>query len=233
MAMLNIAPQQAGTTPSCYGTGAGHRLPAIALVLAMHAALATLLLQHNGSSIKKRVEHLEIMNLSAQSPLPEPQRASPAPPVASAIVAPARKIEIPTPAATPLTMAAVSAPVSVPRIVNAVADAPSQAVMPSAAPAHTATVDGGDMGTQMIEARPPKYPIESRRKREQGIVVLAITLGTDGRVNTLAVARSSGFARLDDAARHAVRHWRWSPTLRDGQPVMVRGTVEIPFVLAG
>ena len=38
-------------------------------------------------------------------------------------------------------------------------------------------------------------------------------------------------ARLDKAALDAVRRWRWSPMLRDGQAVAVRGLVEIPFTL--
>ncbi|MBJ7378314.1 energy transducer TonB, partial [Sphingobium sp.] len=45
------------------------------------------------------------------------------------------------------------------------------------------------------------------------------------------VSQSSGFARLDDAARDAVKGWRWKPTIRGGQPVRVRGVVEIPFIL--
>lgn len=111
--------------------------------------------------------------------------------------------------------------------------APPAPPAPPAAPAPPAVVQGGDIGTQMISAKPPRYPIEARRKRQQGTVVLAITLGLDGRVANIAIARSSGFASLDDAARDAVRRWRWAPTIRDGAPVMVRGVVEIPFVLQG
>lgn len=75
--------------------------------------------------------------------------------------------------------------------------------------------------------------MESRRKREQGTVVLSLTLSVDGGVSVISVAQSSGFDRLDDAALRAVRKWRWAPTVRNGQPVMVRGQVEIPFVLQG
>jgi protein TonB len=49
----------------------------------------------------------------------------------------------------------------------------------------------------------------------------------------VTVQRSSGFASLDNAAREAVRQWRWAPTVRNGEPVLVRGVVEIPFVLQG
>lgn len=92
-------------------------------------------------------------------------------------------------------------------------------------------MQGGDLGAQMVAGRPPRYPVESRRRREQGTVVLALTLGLDGGVETISLSKSSGFRRLDDAARDAVRGWRWKPFLRGGQPVKVSGDVEIPFVL--
>ncbi|MFP5433347.1 MAG: energy transducer TonB, partial [Alphaproteobacteria bacterium] len=98
-------------------------------------------------------------------------------------------------------------------------------------PAPPSLIQGGDIGTQMVSGKPPRYPIESRRKREQGTVVLQLILGVDGTVETIMVSQSSGFSRLDNAARDAVKHWRWKPTLRDGQPMRVRGLVEIPFVL--
>jgi protein TonB len=85
----------------------------------------------------------------------------------------------------------------------------------------------------MIAGKPPRYPVESRRKREQGTVLLALTLAPDGSVDTIAVARSSGFSRLDNAALDAVRRWRWKPMVQQGQPVRVKGVVEIPFVLQG
>lgn len=80
----------------------------------------------------------------------------------------------------------------------------------------------------MIAADPPRYPVESRRKREQGTVVLMVILGADGSVADISVSKSSGFERLDKAALSAVRRWKWSPTRRDGAAVMVRGLVEIP-----
>src|SRR3546814_12104805 len=85
----------------------------------------------------------------------------------------------------------------------------------------------------MLSAEPPRYPRESRRHHEEGIVVLALTLDLDGSVAAISVAQSSGFQRLDEAALRAVRKWRWAPTIRSGQAVKVRGLVEIPFVLRG
>lgn len=83
----------------------------------------------------------------------------------------------------------------------------------------------------MISGDPPRYPMESRRRKEQGIVELSVVVGIDGRVETISVSRSSGHSRLDDVALRAVRKWRWEPTLRNGVATKVRGIVEIPFVL--
>jgi periplasmic protein TonB len=135
-----------------------------------------------------------------------------------------------------------AAPVAVPVAVSLAARpapvflAPPQPPAPPsspAPPAPPAVIESGDIGARMVSARPPRYPIDARRKREQGTVLLAVTLAPDGHVASVSIARSSGFASLDDAARDAVRHWLWAPTLRDGEPVMVRGVVEIPFVLQG
>ncbi|TAK08863.1 MAG: energy transducer TonB, partial [Rhizorhabdus sp.] len=86
---------------------------------------------------------------------------------------------------------------------------------------------------RMIEGRPPRYPLESRRRKEQGTVLLRLLIGTDGRVAQISIAQSSGFERLDQAALQAARSWRWQPMIRDGQPVEVRGVMPIPFVLQG
>ena len=104
---------------------------------------------------------------------------------------------------------------------------------PPSPPAPPSVVKASDLGTRMIAGEPPRYPVECRRRREQGTVVLALTLDLEGVVSAISIARSSGFSRLDDAALRAVRKWRWAPTMRDGQPVMVKGLVEIPFVLQG
>lgn len=85
----------------------------------------------------------------------------------------------------------------------------------------------------MIAADPPHYPNDSRRKREQGTVLITVVVGFDGSVADASLSHSSGFARLDRAALSAVKRWKWSPTLRAGHSVMVRGIVEIPFILKG
>ncbi len=65
----------------------------------------------------------------------------------------------------------------------------------------------------------PSYPEAARLRGEQGTVGLEIAVGTDGRVITVNVARSSGSPMLDAAARRAVQEWRFRPAMRDGEPV--------------
>jgi protein TonB len=65
----------------------------------------------------------------------------------------------------------------------------------------------------------PSYPEAARLRGEQGTVALELAVGTDGRVITVTVARSSGSPMLDAAARRAVQEWRFRPAMRDGAPV--------------
>jgi protein TonB len=48
--------------------------------------------------------------------------------------------------------------------------------------------------------RQQDYPRLSRRRGEEGIVELTFTIQPDGRLTGITVERSSGSARLDDAA---------------------------------
>ena len=88
-----------------------------------------------------------------------------------------------------------------------------------------------NLNTRLLSAEPPRYPLESRRRRETGTVVLMVVVDEEGRVSAISVATSSGFDRLDKAALSAVRRWRWSPMMVEGRPSQVRGLVRIPFEL--
>src|SRR5581483_5778475 len=66
----------------------------------------------------------------------------------------------------------------------------------------------------------PDYPLVARRLGMEGVVVLAVVVAPDGRAAEVRVARSSGFAPLDDSAVRTVRErWRFVPARRDGVPV--------------
>lgn len=166
------------------------------------------------------------------TPPPPPARAAPTP--KPRIVKP-QPLVVPPPVVSiplPSPVAVVTSPVPAPPVIAAPPAPPSSpaataaALAPAAAPA-----DGGDLSSKMISAKPPSYPMESRRAHEEGTVVLTVLLGTDGRVADVSVAQSSGSDRLDHAALAAVKAWRWAPIVRNGAPMMVQGRVKIPFVL--
>jgi protein TonB len=212
-----------------YGADRRPSLTVIAIVVAAHALLLFALVKFDVipmSKPKPKPLVVELLRIPpppppAAAPPPEPEVAPPPKEVTPVVVAPAPIVQAPAPVA--LVATAPKAP-------------PPQAVVegPPAAPAGpVGPVAVDDLSTKMISASPPKYPVESRRRKEQGTVFLSVLVGTDGSVQDVSVSRSSGFARLDKAALDAVRRWRWSPLVRGGVPVMVRGIVDIPFVLQG
>lgn len=75
----------------------------------------------------------------------------------------------------------------------------------------------------------PVYPEHARRARIQGVVVLQAVIDEEGKVAELRVI--SGHLLLVPAALEAVRQWRYSPTLLNGQPVSVATTISVSFQL--
>ncbi len=75
----------------------------------------------------------------------------------------------------------------------------------------------------------PQYPMQSRRRGEQGTVLLRVLVGRDGKPVDIEIAKSSGFHALDRAAREAVLRWRFRPVQINGVNVEARGLVPIKF----
>jgi protein TonB len=79
----------------------------------------------------------------------------------------------------------------------------------------------------------PEYPRLSRRNGEQGRVVLRVLVNAAGRADDIEVRASSGYSRLDQAARDTVRRWRFVPAKRGGDPVPAWVLIPISFKLEG
>jgi TonB family protein len=60
--------------------------------------------------------------------------------------------------------------------------------------------------------------------------VLKIIVTPEGKVARIKVERVIGFG-LDQKAVNAVCQWKFTPALREGQPVAVQITVEVTFRL--
>jgi protein TonB len=212
-----------------YGFRRQPNIPAIMVIILVHALLIGMLIQVRSHGMRVPEEKLTVVNLSPPPPPPPSASAAPLQPSAPEVIVPPPIVQTPVPRPQAVQTFPVPQAVSTPApTVVAVAGPAAPTSLPPAPPS---LIQGGDIGAQMMSGRPPRYPIESRRKREQGTVVLQLILGINGTVETIMVSQSSGFSRLDNAARDAVKHWRWKPMLRDGQPIRVQGLVEIPFVL--
>ena len=75
----------------------------------------------------------------------------------------------------------------------------------------------------------PVYPALSKRLREEGTVVLRVTLDAQGVVQDISIEKSSDAQRLDQAALEAVRQWRFIPAKRGQQAVPSTALVPIEF----
>jgi protein TonB len=80
-----------------------------------------------------------------------------------------------------------------------------------------------------IEPPQPRYPPESRRAGEEGLVVLRVLINETGLVARIEVEHSSGHSRLDDAACQAVKRARFRPYVENGVPHMALATIPIEF----
>ena len=86
-------------------------------------------------------------------------------------------------------------------------------------------------GTRQALTRPvrPEYPLLARQMKVQGAVLLSALIGKDGGIQNLQVL--SGPAILADAAREAVRQWRFKPYFQNGQPVETQAKITVDFTI--
>lgn len=138
---------------------------------------------------------------------------------------------VPQPKPVPKQVSAKPKPLTPPPVTQAAAAAPVTAAEPSkvepskvtstapaASPAATQTeLPSADAAG--LNNKAPVYPLLSRKRKEQGTVWLTLLVSKDGRVTTLKLQKTSGFARLDQAAMQAVRHWTFQPARKAGQPI--------------
>ena len=167
------------------------------------------------------MELIEVPQMVAPPPAAV-EEPTPPEPVKPPLVNPEPVVQ--PPVLSPSPMLAVIRP---PKI-EAAAAAPAKA--PEGPPA---LITPPDFNADYLNNPAPRYPVESRRLREQGTVAIKVLVGPEGTVQELKLAESSGHSRLDKAALSAVRKWRFAPARQAGKPVAAWVIVPIPFVLQG
>jgi protein TonB len=153
----------------------------------------------------KIIEEVKPPPVDKPPPPPPPKLAAPPPPFI-----PPPEVRIETPQQLQNTITAVST-------TRPAVEAP----MPRAT--------GASRTAAVVEASScakPDYPPASLRAHETGIVVLSFLIGTDGLVHDSKVERSSGFRRLDEAARKGLGLCKFRPATVDGHPEQAWARIE-------
>jgi periplasmic protein TonB len=197
------------STESIYSYAARQRSPikhwrSIALVLLLHVVLLWAIqsgLAQKVVQVAKVVVQAELISEVTPSlpppPTPKPLPPAPPPPPTAPVVTTPSPAAIQLPAAPP-----VAAPV-----------APTAPPAPAAPAVRTsAVIQAG------ATCAKPDYPSASRRLEEEGTVTLKFLIGVDGRVMQAEVEKTSGFQRLDEAARNALSKCQFKPGTVDGKP---------------
>jgi len=128
---------------------------------------------------------------------------------------------------------------------SAVADAPTVSMAAPSPPQASAPATGvrasaptAPSGDGALSAEPryrtkpnPDYPIPSKRRREEGTVLVNVQVQADGSPAAVSLNRSSGYPLLDRAALDAVRRSTFEPELAAGVPVASLHVVRLRFSL--
>jgi periplasmic protein TonB len=211
-----------------YWSNASARRPALAgralrfgVVLAAHALLLWVGLELAARPEARAAVADLVVRLIEQPPavkeappLPPPPKPKSAPP----------KVPPPIMAAAP-EAAASSATFAVPP------QPPAPSVIEVAPAPPTPVVIAARFDADYLSNPKPAYPAASRRLGEEGKVVLRVRVSAAGAALAVEVKQSSGFTRLDEAARSAVERWRFVPARRGDEAVDAWVAVPIVFSL--
>ncbi len=195
----------------------GKRLTGLAVVVLVHAAVVYALVTGLARTIvevvrppleTKIIEETKVRPPDKPPPPPPPRLAAPPPPY---IPPPEVQVQLPPtaqPAISAITTAKPTTPVAPPG-----QRAPVQVQQPSKphVPRTPAVVDAKACDK-------PEYPPASLRAQETGVVLLSFLIDLDGAVLESKVERSTGFRRLDEAARKALGLCKFKPATVDGKP---------------
>lgn len=183
----------------------GKHLVGIGLVVVLHLLIVWAINSGLARAFVKKIKGpVEAVLLEDQKPdIPPPP---PPPPPKS----------LPPP---PAYVPPVDVPVSAPAAANAIAAVSNTPVPPTpiapvakAEPVRTAAV------VNSANCEKPEYPSASRRLEEEGTVFLRFLVGADGKVVQAEVEKSSGYKRLDEAARAGLSRCQFKPATVDGKP---------------
>ncbi|MFJ2995567.1 energy transducer TonB [Pandoraea sp. NPDC087047] len=160
-------------------------------------------------------------------PQPAPPKPQPEPPKPKVAPPPPKPREQPKNAITQKAEP-VAPPQQTAEPVQQAAPTPPAPPAPAPAPAPSGPIEG--LAVKCDEPR-VVYPTQSRRVGEEGTVTLRLVIDTRGVVSSANVVKSSGFPRLDQAARTAALAMRCAPPMQNGRAVEAAATKPFNFNL--
>ena len=209
-------------------TTSGNRIVSIILVGLIHVVVGYIFISGLAiEAVKKVAERVTTIDIEEppppepedEPPPPEPQQQAPPPPVA------------PPP---PISIATSPPPIQTRPTIPPPAP-PALVVPPPAPPAPPSRARGATPDNQRRWAAriQENYPSRALREEIQGTVGVSVVVGSDGRVASCTVSRSSGSSILDEAACQGMqRYARFNPALDDaGNPTNGRYSTTITYQL--
>ncbi len=158
-----------------------------------------------------------------------------APPIMVSIIAPPAEQPIELPKPLPVKRILKEPPK---KIITAEAAKPSEFVAPppeekpQPAPVIVeAIIIPPKFNADYLDNPKPGYPTMSKRLGEQGKVLLRVLVNSKGFPDKVEIDKSSGFARLDNAALQAVERWKFVPARQGAQAVVASVIVPVSFIL--
>jgi len=109
---------------------------------------------------------------------------------------------------------------------------PTQLAPPPAPSAGVVRVGGNIKQPTKVFHVAPVYPASMQAAGLEGVVKLDVLIATDGNVASVRVASAQVHPAFAASAATAVKQWKFTPTLLNGQPVEVEMTASISFSLS-
>ena len=197
------------------------RTASVTVTVALHLAGAVALLQLD--AVRRPLLDAMPLMVSLVAPPPEPlPLVEPPKPLPVSRASPPRHAPAPLIAADAAAAASFVAPLAPP---------PEPIAPPASVAVAAAPVVPPSFNAAYLRNPPPAYPAMSRRRGEQGTVILRVFVGADGAAQKVLVRTTSGYERLDQAAHDAVHQWRFVPARQGEQAVAAWVLVPIRFAL--
>lgn len=94
-----------------------------------------------------------------------------------------------------------------------------------------ALAPGSSSEPRFVHQPKPQYPPEARQNGWEGTVTLRLEMRADGTVGQVAVAKSSGYPALDNAAQEAAHTWKHEPARQNGTAITRWVELSLTFAL--